>query len=110
MLEQAAIIALIVYFIKASTWKGMILYNSKEKLNWLPSYIRKPFFECPVCMTPWWGIIVYIIAHYSGIEEFEKLTIARLLFTVFVSAGINTVILLLNKIYDQINNIENGKG
>jgi hypothetical protein len=110
MLEQAAIIALIVYFIKASTWKGMILYNSKEKLNWLPSYIRKPFFECPVCMTPWWGIIVYITAHYSGIEEFEKLTVARLLFTVFVSAGINTVILLLNKIYDQINNIENGKG
>ncbi|KEO73789.1 hypothetical protein [Anditalea andensis] len=106
MLEQATIIALIVYFIKASTWKGMIFYNQKEKLVWLPSYIKKPFFDCPVCMTPWWGIIVYLLAHFSGIAEFSVLTIARLIFTVMVSAGINTVILLLNKIYDQMHNLK----
>jgi len=110
MLEQAFIIAFIVYFIKATTWKGMIFYRPKEKLVGLPSFIRKPFFECPVCMTPWWGIAVYLLAHYSGIREFEVLTVARLLFTVLVSSGINTVILLINKIYDQMHKMENGVG
>ena len=106
MLEQAFIIAFIVYFIKATTWKGMIFYRPKEKLNGLPSYIRKPFFECPVCMTPWWGMVVYLLAHYSGIEEFAELTISRLIFTVLVSSGINTVILFFNKIYDLMNKPE----
>lgn len=112
MLEQAFIIAFIVYFIKATTWKGMIFYDIKEKLTNLPSYIRKPFFECPVCMTPWWGVVVYLVAHYSGLHEFHELTIARLIFTVLISSGINTVILIINKIYDKINQVEhdiNGK-
>jgi len=103
MIEQAFIIAFIVYFIKATTWKGMIFHRPKEKLIGLPSYIRKPFFECPVCMTPWWGMVVYLLAHYSGIEEFAELTFARLFFTVMVSSGINTVILLFNKVYDLLN-------
>lgn len=107
MLEQAFIIALIVYFLKATTWKGMIFYGPKEKLKNLPSFIRKPFFECPICMTPWWGTIVYLVAHFSGLPEFEELTAVRLIFTVLISSGINTVILLLNKIYDKINEVEN---
>lgn len=105
MIEQAFIIAFIVYFLKATTWKGMIFYQPKEKLKWLPSFIRKPFFECPICMTPWWGIVVYLLAHFSDLPEFEELSLARLIFTVLVSSGINTVILLINKIYDQL-----GKG
>ena len=102
MLEQAFIIAFIVYFIKATTWRGMIFYRTKEKLQWLPSYLKKPIFECPICMTPWWGIIVYLTAHYSGLEEFKELTFARLFFTVLISSGINTVILIINKIYDKM--------
>ncbi|MFO8147976.1 MAG: hypothetical protein ACQEWG_03650 [Bacteroidota bacterium] len=106
MLQQAFIIAFIVYFLKATTWKGMIFHKPKEKLENLPSYIRKPFFECPICMTPWWGIVVYLLAHYSGLPEFEKLSFARLIFTVLVSSGINTVILILNKIYDKLSDVD----
>jgi hypothetical protein len=102
MLQQAFIIAFIVYFIKATTWKGMIFYRPKEKLKGLPSFIRKPVYECPICMTPWWGVVVYLAGYFSGLEEFGQLSFARVFFTVLVSSGINTVILLINKIYDQM--------
>jgi hypothetical protein len=103
MLGPAFIIAFIVYFIKASTWRGMILYGIKERLCDLPEFIKKPLFDCPVCMTPWWGTAIYVAGHFGGIVEFEKLSVIRLLFTVFVASGINTIFLIINKFYDKHN-------
>ncbi len=102
MLTAAFIIAFIVYFIKATTWRGMIFHNVSERLKWLPKKLRKPLFECPICMTPWWGVALYLIGHYAGLQEFAELSFRRLLFTVFVAAGINTFFLILNKIYDTL--------
>jgi hypothetical protein len=102
MLTSAFIIAFIVYFIKATTWKGMIFHGVIEKLNWLPKKLKKPLFECPICMTPWWGVAIYLIGHYAGLEEFGELSFRRLIFTVFAAAGINTLFLILNKIYDTL--------
>ncbi|HUQ97171.1 MAG TPA: hypothetical protein VM010_05870 [Chitinophagaceae bacterium] len=102
MLTSAFIIAFIVYFIKATTWKGMIFHGVIEKLNWLPKKLRKPLFECPICMTPWWGVAIYLVGYYSGLEEFNELSFRRLIFTVFAAAGINTLFLILNKIYDTL--------
>jgi len=102
MLTSAFIIAFIVYFIKATTWKGMIFHGLIEKLNWLPKKLKKPLFECPICMTPWWGVAIYLIGHYAGLEEFGELSFRRLIFTVFAAAGINTLFLILNKIYDTL--------
>jgi hypothetical protein len=108
MLETAFIIAFIVYFIKATTWKGMIFHELTEKLGGWPEFIRKPFYECPVCMTPWWGVIIYLVGHYSNLPEFADLTIQRLIFTVFIAAGINTIFLIINKIYDTLFTHEEG--
>lgn len=102
MLTSAFLIAFIVYFIKATTWKGMIFHGFTEKLSFLPKKLRKPLFECPVCMTPWWGVAIYLIGYYAGLEEFSELSFRRLIFTVFTAAGINTLFLILNKIYDTL--------
>ena len=102
MIETAFIIAFIVYFIKATTWKGMIFYTLSEKLESWPETIKKPLYECPICMTPWWGIIIYLVGHYVGMPEFSELTIQILLFTVFTAAGINTIFLIINRIYDTL--------
>lgn len=102
MLNDAFIIAFIVYFIKATTWKGMIFHGITKTRAWLPEKIRKPLFECPVCMTPWWGVIIYLIGHYAGLVEFTELSFRRVIFTVFAAAGINTFFLILNKIYDTL--------
>ncbi|MFN6944921.1 MAG: hypothetical protein ACK4ND_08215 [Cytophagaceae bacterium] len=100
MLEPAFVIAFIVYFVKATTWKGMIFFGVKQKLEGLPEFFKKPLFSCPVCMTPWWGAAIYLIAHYYNLTGFEELTLPRLIFTVFISSGINTIFLLFNKLYD----------
>lgn len=100
MLETAFIIAFIVYFVKATTWKGMIFHGIKHKLNFLPGYIKKPLYDCPVCMTPWWGAAIYLLGYFTDLSEFSELSVQRLIFTVFIASGINTIFLLVNKIYD----------
>ena len=110
MLTAAFIIAFMVYFIKSTTWKGMIFYPIAQKLHdALPEKLRKPLFECPICMTPWWGIVIYIIGHYTDLPEFGELTFQRVIFTVFTAAGINTILLIVNKMYDTMHAEEEKK-
>ncbi|HEX6335026.1 MAG TPA: hypothetical protein VFZ78_12415 [Flavisolibacter sp.] len=101
-----------VYFIKSTTWKGMIFYPLAQRLrNALPEKLRKPLFECPVCMTPWWGVAIYLAGHYTGLREFAELTPERVIFTVFTAAGINTILLIVNKMYDTMHEeAENNNG
>lgn len=106
MLEPAFIVAFIVYFIRATLWKGMIFYYIKKKLSFLPSYIRKPLYECPVCMTPWWGTVIYLIAHFSELPGFKYLSLPFLIFTVFTASGIITVFVVLYKIYKNLSQEE----
>lgn len=101
MLQIALIIALIVYFIKVTTWPGMIFEKAgiwSEKT--FGEYLNKPLLGCPVCMTPWWGTIIYLIGHYTGIAEFSILTPQHLVFTLFTAAGMNAFGLMFNKEYD----------
>ena len=102
MIQEALIIAFIVYFIKATTWKGMIFHEVCNKLEKWPEVIRKPLYECPVCMTPWWGVLIYLAGHFTGLPEFSLLSIQRVIFTVFTAAGINTIFLIINKIFDTL--------
>lgn len=82
----------------------MIFYPIAQKLrNALPEKLRKPLYECPICMTPWWGVLIYLIGHYAGLSEFEELRFWRVIFTVFTAAGINTILLIVNKMYDTMN-------
>src|SRR5687767_9357574 len=101
MLTNIVILSLIIYFVKASTWPGMIL----EKVGvWvedtLGEYWSKPVIGCPVCMGPWWGTVLYLLAHFLEIQGFEDIRAQTIIFTVFSVAGLNTVILMLNKEYD----------
>lgn len=101
MLEQAVIIALIVYFLKATFWKGMIFERVGK---WIEAKIgkkwSKPITGCPVCMVPYWGAIFYNAGHYIGLAEFDNNGFFHVVYVLFSAAGINTVILMLNKEYD----------
>lgn len=101
MIENAFILALIVYFIKVTTWPGHIWesvgYWAEKSL---PTKLYKPFLGCPVCMTPWWGGALYTTAHFLGIEQFSDFRYYIIIYTVFTAAGINSIILMFNKLYD----------
>jgi hypothetical protein len=65
MIENSLIIALIILFLHATTWDGHIFQKVRK---WISEdfNISKPIYNCPICMTPWWGTLIYLIfIHYS---------------------------------------------
>lgn len=115
MIINALIIALIVFFIKATTWKGHIfegidifLQQILTKDNWRrnaappfkkePMKIYKPLIGCNICMTPWWGFVIYTIAHYNLIPGFEPYTFWRVLLTLFIAGGISALFNLIGQL------------
>jgi len=63
-------ITLIVIFIHACTWQGMILEKVRTIIK-PEGMIYKPIYGCPICMTPWWGTLIYwIFFHISWQDWF----------------------------------------
>lgn len=55
MISIVFTISLIVIFLHECTRPGMIFSFVASSLDHLPSYLRKPLYDCPICMIPWWG-------------------------------------------------------
>jgi hypothetical protein len=94
MLQTITIISLIIIFIHATTWEGMIFEKVNEIFEDAPSWIRKPLFDCPTCMSPWWCLIVLFFMSYE-IQNYKD--VIMIMFSV---GGLNTIIdcAFLNKI------------
>lgn len=89
MIEHALIISLTVLFWHACFWPGMVFGFIPELIpELLPKQIRKPLYDCVVCMTPWYGTLICIIfnnqLHVDSLLEF--------VLTIFIAAGINVLI------------------
>jgi hypothetical protein len=108
ILTNALILALIIYFIKATTWEGHIWEKQGKALKEkLPEKLYKPIIGCPICMTPWWGTLLYLSFSYLlDIQGFQDKRFQVIVITVFVAAGINTVILMFNQLYTYFNKRE----
>ena len=89
MIEFILIIAFSVLFIHSCTWEGMIL-ESVVKVFWkAPVWIKKPLFECPICMTPWWGSLIIVLSCINSgvwIDWFSWIII------IITAGGINSVL------------------
>ena len=129
MILNALIIALMVYFIKATTWKGHIFewvddlfeciltpenYRRGKifKGEFIPpdsdhckrngKGLYKPIIGCNMCMTPWWGFLIYSIAHWKNIPGFEVYAFWRIIFTLFIAGGFAAILLLLGKLVTKV--------
>ena len=91
MLTASLIIALIVLFIHSTTWEGHIFESIKDiiKPEWK---ISKPIYGCPICMTPWWGSIIYWLC--IGIS------IPHWLLTVGAAAGFSVLFVVMIDLKD----------
>jgi hypothetical protein len=96
MIEMAVIIALTVFFLHECTREGMIFGFVYYWLYDLPSGIKKPLFDCPTCMSVWYGIVIIFICRWTGytpVASFWQYVIC-----LFMAGGINAVLLgLINK-------------
>lgn len=106
MVENAIIIALVVLFTHATTWPNQIFEHVDSWLQRrLPEKIHMPVIGCPICMTPWHGLLWITIMNVCDITRFKwtgvlLYDIAWTVITLFVAAGINVVSVMLIKWYE----------
>lgn len=120
MILNALIISLIVWFIKATTWKGHIFEKVDDFIQFLltprawyeltvleidssqierkPRKIYMPIIGCNLCMTPWWGFAIYTLAHFEHIPGFEVYTFWRIVFTLFIAGGFSAILMVFGKL------------
>jgi hypothetical protein len=94
MIELAVLIAFAVLFINSTTWEGMIFEDVANYLDTkLPEWLSKPLYACPICMSFWYGSIMYLI--YHGFDKW-------FIIVVFAAAGINAFLIMIKlKIGDE---------
>ena len=92
MLEISFIIALTVLFLHVTTWEGMINEWIADACYDWPSYIKKPLYDCPICMSVWWGS--FIIACFGLYTDYWPNLFVWIL-EVFMAGGINTVLIYI---------------
>ena len=68
MIEYIAITSLAIIMIYATTKEGMIASFVPPLLWWLPSWLKKPLYECPVCMCSVWGSIFFLLTPLHPIQ------------------------------------------
>lgn len=92
MIEQAAIIALVVLFVRATLGPGMIFGRVTPVLDRavpMPLF-RKPLYGCAVCMCVWWGWPITGLTILSGHVLVH--TTAEQLFALAMAGGICSVV------------------
>lgn len=105
----ALLIAYAVLFIHATTWEGQIFEKVGDYLQTrLPEWIQKPLYDCPICMSFWYGTAIQLLLHKNfGVELFLE---------VFAAAGINVINVVVIRYYKAVsdyiedNNDEKQKG
>jgi hypothetical protein len=86
MIENSLVIALIIFFLHATTWDTHI-FSGIRKLISEDSMISKPIYNCPICMTPWWGSLIYWLFFAHSFTDW--------LLTVGAAAGLSVISVIL---------------
>lgn len=89
MLEKAIIISLIVQFLYEITHEGMILQVVDKVIFKVNPYLKKPLYDCPVCMSIWWGSPICCFCMLYCNWEFENWQ--QIIFTSILAGGINVI-------------------
>ena len=79
--EQAVLLVAWIQFLNACFWEGHIFGKIGYIMETeLADWIYKPTIGCPICMTPWHGLLAWLI---FGISPWA----------ILLAAGMNVVII-----------------
>lgn len=82
---------MIILFIHATTWKGMIFEGIKKIIK-PEGHLYKPIYGCPICMVPYYGSLIYFL--------FFKISWIDWILTIGTAGGLSVVSVLLIDIKD----------
>jgi hypothetical protein len=109
MIEQIILSSLIMLFIHVLMMEGMLLYKLRSFLDrYLPSIFKKPLYECLICMTSFWGTLLWFEYEFPGIVPFTWLeficefawfvgSLEKFILFLFAVGGVNTILAVLLK-------------
>ncbi len=107
MLEQVIIVALCVLFLHICTWEGMIFHFIHSSLWGLRSWLKKPLYDCPVCMAIWWGPAIIAIGIIGKMWQVSN--VYQLAIVITAAAAVNAVLIyLINADRAEIKALKNG--
>lgn len=97
MISQAIIIASIVLFINSCTWDGMIFEKIKKIIKPADEdhpdrKLYKAVYGCPICMTPYYGTLIYWLSFHNSLQEW--------LLTIGAASGFSVVSIVLLSLRD----------
>ena len=99
MIETAITISLIVFFIHATSWEGHINDWVRKFID--PEHpISKPIYNCPICMTPWYGTIILLIMQH-------EYSLTQCILILGAASGFSVVLALINMIEDNLSELSN---
>ena len=85
MPEKILIVTFIVYAIYFTMLRNMIFGRVRDLFKWVPEFWQKPIFACSVCMTPYYGSVVYWLIWGNSVREWVIVVISAMgLMAVFV--------------------------
>lgn len=91
MIENSFLIAFIILAWHSFSWDGQIFSGIKKVIK--PEWkISKPIYGCPICATPWYGTIIYLL--FMGSDPIEWFI------TVGAATGVNVISVILITIKD----------
>lgn len=94
MIELITTVALVILFLHVTTWEAQIFGPfAKKYLSRLPEWIKKPLYDCPICMAPWWGSLILATGNWVGITEAHNWF--GWILIVFGAGGLNTLLIYL---------------
>lgn len=105
MLVNAICLAYAIYFIHViCSWDGHIFSRLDRWMEEAeaPEWLTKPFYDCPICMSIWWGMIFQAALHYDfHVERFSGY-VPEMLFTCMIAGGINVLNVIASKAYEKM--------
>lgn len=92
MIEISFIIAFIVLFLNFCTHKGEIFAIVSKTLNKQPEWIKKPLYDCQICMSVWWGFSIQAVGITSGVWHIKNFVECIIINA--TAAGINVALVM----------------
>jgi hypothetical protein len=110
MMEHSLIIALIILAGHSFTWDGQIFCGIRRFIK-EDTNLSKPIYNCPICMTPWWGTLIWFIffrTHYQVDldNSFAYTTIEgwhEWFLTIGAATGLSVISVILIHVKDYVN-------
>lgn len=84
-------ISLMILFLHATTWEGMIFEGIKKIIK-PEGMLYKAIYGCPICMCPWYGSLIYWLFVGSSMLSW--------LFTVGAACGLCVIYVVLIDLKD----------